>query len=308
VIDLRPFELDAILHFRYRRGQRHDHKLELLGTGHKTLDEMSAVIASVFEIDPSKLAQLALIRADLTADLRDIDVLSLSRMLRVRFKRTTEERGELDYDVIGGRRLEYMRYGKSPNCIRIYDKPAECRARFAEILRRANPDAEPPTFEEAFGFPEDTTMTRVERQIGGKRFPPQLETFGQLGSAREFDPFKAIEIIPNTFPLPDPAKHGEAETVKLIGTHRLVELLGFHRARALLNANGNASRLFERYQEYLNASAVACNLTRDMIFDAYEKSTAEQIEGKNSRMEAEISPLTNVIHLPPKYEEATHSG
>jgi hypothetical protein len=120
-------------------------------------------------------------------------------------------------------------------------------------------------------------MTRIERQIGGQRIPSQLENFGQLASAAAFDPFEAIEIVANAFPLPDPARYGESETVKLLGLHALIQELGFHGARAYLNLNGNAARLFERYAHYLEANPAVRDLTREAIFAEYDKSTEKQI-------------------------------
>jgi hypothetical protein len=77
---------------------------------------MGQIIARVFDIDPYRLHAM---RLDLAADMFRVPVTHLHDSLRVKFKRSSDERGELDYAVVGGRRLEYFRYGKSPNCVRV---------------------------------------------------------------------------------------------------------------------------------------------------------------------------------------------
>jgi hypothetical protein len=137
--DLRPFGIDAILHAYLRRSGARNHKLEVLESGKKTLDEIGGIIASVFDVDPGDMAPT---RIDCAADMFGIPLLHMHRALRVKFKRSSNERGELDTESISGRRLEYFRYGKSPNCVRTYDKPAECNPgseKFSSIpIRKLN--------------------------------------------------------------------------------------------------------------------------------------------------------------------------
>lgn len=103
VIDLRPFGLDAVLHAYFRRKGRPNHKLELIDTGEKSLDRMAQIISGVFEIDPENLG---LMRVDFAADLVDVPVAHAYEALRVKMKRSADAIGEVDYETIGGRRLE----------------------------------------------------------------------------------------------------------------------------------------------------------------------------------------------------------
>jgi hypothetical protein len=134
-----------------------------------------------------------------------------------------------------------------------------------EILKRVSPDAELPTYEDLFGFPESTVMARVERQAGGGRIPKQLATFGQLKSACEFDPFSNIEILPGVFPCPVPSLYGAARSAKLIGIHLLIEKYGYQQARAMLNCDGNAKRMMDDYEKYLGESKALMGVTVESI-------------------------------------------
>lgn len=275
VTDLRPFGIDALLHLHYKRGGPRNHKLELLSSGEKSLQQMREIFVSVFDVDPDDLKTM---RLDFAADMMGVPVTYLHDSLRVKHKRTADTRGQLDYEIVGGRNLEYFRYGKSPNCVRVYDKPAECKARMRGLLKHANPDAELPTYEELFGFPESTIMARVERQAGGGKIPEQLSTFGQLSKAAEFNPFTNLELLPCAFPYPDPRQHGVARSTKLIGIHDFIEKHGYQQARAILNCEKNAKRFMDDYKDYLRESKALTELTIESIVDSYQKSTQKQVD------------------------------
>lgn len=274
--DLRPFGLDAILHIHFKWKGPKNHKLELLHSGDKSLRQMSQIIATVFDVDPD---EMELTRIDFAADLDGIPVVHLYGSVRIKFKRSTDARGEFDYEIVGGRRLEYFRYGKSPNCVRVYDKPAECMARFAAMLKQSNPDAELPSFEDIFGFPPDMIRSRVERQAGGGRIPKSLSAFGQLRCAAQFNPFQNVEIKSNSFPFPDPKHVGASQSVKLAGIRSFIEKYGYQQARATLNCYRNAKRLMDDYDAYLEASVASTSLTVESILNSYQRSVALQIDG-----------------------------
>jgi len=279
VIDLRPFGLDAILHAGYKFRERKDHKLELLQTGKKSLREMASVISSVFDVAP---AELPLMRADFASDLYGVPVLLLHSSLRVKYKRISDERGELDYEIVGDRKIEYLRFGKAPNCVRAYDKPAECKARWRDILKSVSPDADKPTFEQTFGFSEHTVLSRVERQAGGGRLPEQCNTFGKLYQADKFNPFANIEIVPAGIPLPDPSEYEPSETIKILGTDALIRRVGLQNARALLNRDGNAKRRLGPYMAYVESCRDSPKLSQEQIQETYRQSVLKQIGTDNN--------------------------
>jgi hypothetical protein len=276
VIDLRPFGLDAVLHAYFRHCGCRNHKLELIDAGEKSLDQMGHIVSRVFEVDPD---QLQMMRVDFASDIYGIPVRHFYESLRVKQKRSADTIGELDFETVGGRRLEYFRYGKSPNCVRVYDKVAESRARMPQILKRVSPDAEVPTFEDLFGFPPNVTLTRVERQAGGGRIPEQVSTFGNLRNATDFDPFGNVEIVRNEFPFPDPQRVGPARALKLIGTNEYVKRLGYQQARAALNCDRNAKRYFDDLDTYHSEVESSIEVTVDTIRESYRKSVQAQIDG-----------------------------
>jgi len=274
--DLRPFNIDAVLHAYFKRSGARNHKLEILDAGGKSLEQIGQTISAVFDVDVDRLEPM---RLDFAADMFGVPVLHLHDSLRVKFKRSSDERGELDYAVVGGRKLEYFRYGKAPNCVRVYDKPAECKSRFGAILKRANRDAEPPTFTDIFGFAEETIMTRVERQAGGSRPIKELPNFRSLSNAGDYDPFKSLVLLPRTFAFPDPKQHGETRTLKVLGIKALIDRLGYQGARAILNTNGNAKRIMDEYDTYLAETGSLSGLSVGRIIESYQKSVRQQIKG-----------------------------
>jgi hypothetical protein len=275
VADLRSLGLDALLHARYQFGKKKDHKLELLETGNKSLLEMAAIAGAVFEVE---ICKLPLIRIDLAADIPDIPVEYLRRCLRVIRKRKTDEWG-IVYEEIGDRQIQYLRFGRSPNLIRVYDKGAERKARFAQMIKHVSRDAEMPTFEQTYGIPEDVTLTRIERQMGGGRIPPELATFGSLKNAATFDPFAALEIIPTGIPVPDPEKYGPGEATKILGIHQLIEREGYQNAFARLNRDHNARRHMDSYIQFMQECAPALQIDRERVTESFRQSVARQIEG-----------------------------
>lgn len=279
--DLRPFKLDAIAHINYRRSGPRNHKLEILHSGEKSIADIAAIIEAVFDADPMSLRNM---RLDFAADLPGVPVLALHGSLRVKFKRPCNEWGDADYEIIGGRRLEYVRQGKSPNCFRFYDKPGECIARFKAMLKRMNPDADPLTFEEVFGFPEHTVMSRVERQAGGGRIPEELATFGQLYKAAEYNPFTNLEIVAGSFTLPDPRIFGDARSLKLAGLFVFIQKFGYNQTRAMFNGDGNAKRWMDDFKDYLREIEPVSRLTVDTLVDSYKASVRKQIDGTVRKM------------------------
>lgn len=176
-----------------------------------------------------------------------------------------------------------FRYGKSPNCLRVYDKPAECKARLPQILKRVSPDAEIPTFEDLFGFPENATLTRVERQAGAGRFPADFTKFGHLRKADELDPFPNVEVLRTEIPFPDPARVGVSRALKIAGVRAFIDRYGLQQARALLNAKRNAKRIFDDLDWYISGERASTEFTRDSIVQSYRSSVQAQVDGSIER-------------------------
>ena len=48
---------------------------------------------------------------------------------------------------------------------------------------------------EGYEFREGSILTRIERQIGGSRFPPGLTSFNDLRHAHELTPFEGLRLV-----------------------------------------------------------------------------------------------------------------
>lgn len=276
VADLRPLGIDAILHANYKMGDRHDHKLELLDTGKKSYSDLVAQVESAFEANPE---HLEIMRIDLCADVPGTPVMWFQPRVRIKYKRLGHEIGKLEYDKIGRTGVETLSAGKRPNIFRIYDKVAESKMQFRKMLRKANTDAEPPTFEEEFGFAPDAVLTRVERQIGGARIPDCISTFGKLAYAPEFNPFTPLEITSGTgAEMPPIQEAGLDEWLKGTRLNELAHEMGMQQLRGFMNkhSNGNAARYFEKYGKYFPQSGEQA-LTSERIYEIYRKSVIRQL-------------------------------
>ena len=143
LICARRWEYDAFLHIQARHGN-HDHKLELLDTADKSLDQMMSAIARVTEEHPD---ELSVRRVDLCADIPEGPVDFFARSIRAQWKRFQSELGDVELNDKGGQRVGFMEIGKkhletiyfgkrSANPYRVYDKTAERMHCYEQARRR----------------------------------------------------------------------------------------------------------------------------------------------------------------------------
>jgi hypothetical protein len=171
----------------------------------------------------------------------------------VKWKQWVNELGEMEYSEMGRRKIETLYFGKRPNCIRIYDKIAEWRHQYDQILRKSSDAEELPTFEEKYRYPSDFVLTRVERQIAGGRVPRQIDRLGKLRRIEEFNPFEQFELSGGSAPEPDIGDYDFIEYCAGIGLRSMANDMGMHRLRSFVNlrSRGNASRIWQRYGAFL---------------------------------------------------------
>jgi hypothetical protein len=273
--DLRPLGIDALLHVNCKHGKK-NHKLELFDVGKKTYSEIVGLIASVTDADPDAMR---IMRIDLTADVKDVPVEWFKQHARFKFKRTEREYGEIKYGLIGRGEVETIMAGSRPNVFRIYNKVAESKVQFRRMQRKQNTDAEPLEFENEFGFKEADTLTRVERQCGGDRIPPELHTFGSLHRAPDYNPFQSLEIVTSGLPtLPTPADCEGIEYFTGVGLHEVSKKLGMQEFRKLLNrqSNGNAARTLQRYSAFF-PNEQKNSISTAELFEVYRSSVIKQL-------------------------------
>lgn len=275
--DIRPFGIDALLHYRCKRGSHGNHKLEMLDTGTKPY---SALVAQIEAVVDHPVHDLGVMRLDLCADLPGVTVSWLHSRLRVKYKRISRTIGPLTADVIGNVGIETISAGKRPNMVRAYDKVAECRMQFRKMERKASKEADRLDFEREFGFSPDAVLTRVERQFGGCRIPDGISTFGHLSKAVEFNPFDVLEITGDTGSRLPTVRECESVTDYYAGLefNRHVKAEGLQNVRRWLNSEtgGNGARFLNRMKAFLPGSN-ADSMTVQRIFETYQESIRRQL-------------------------------
>jgi hypothetical protein len=164
--------------------------------------------------------------------------------------------------------------------VRIYDKVAEYQAQFDKLRRKASLDADPLEFTQEFGLSPDAVLTRIERQFGGGRIPPELVSFGNLSNAPDFDPFSAIEITDGGGDRLPSVGDCASVTEYLCGlqVNEWAQRIGMQQFRAWLNRNSgrNGARFLDKYARFL-PNAYGNGVTSKQLYDNYRESTIRQL-------------------------------
>lgn len=132
--DLRPYGFDAIMHVEQRRYGTS--KLELLDTGHKSLDQMCSTVGDLLDGDP---LEHRVSRIDLCADVPGIPVAWFRDHVRVKRKQWIAEFSQqevIEHQRMGKRKIQTLYWGKRPCCLRVYDKIAERQIAYARWCRK----------------------------------------------------------------------------------------------------------------------------------------------------------------------------
>ena len=273
--DLRTIGIDAIFHFRCKHGPKNS-KLEILDVGEKTFSEIVNTIDRVAKVS---LDRLGIMRIDLTADVPGVTVPWLKPRVRFKFKRSEREYGQLQYGLVGHGDVETIIAGSRPNVFRIYNKTKECLYQFRGMQRHASLDADPLEFEKEFGLKETDILTRIERQIGGSRIPPEVATFPCLQNLPDFNPFTSLEIISSGQPfLPSPQDCDGLEFYTGMGLQAEAQRMGMQGFRKQLNkqTKGNAARTLERYSRFF-PDGHEFPISIQQIVEACKQSTIKQL-------------------------------
>jgi hypothetical protein len=304
VADLRKeFGIDAVVHLFYRFG-RATHKVEIIDAGKKPLWEMAEIITQLFDVGPSNLR---LIRVDLAADIEDVPVYWFRNHAYVSRKQfssriSKSHDAEVEFVAMGTGDAQTLYAGKRPNLIRVYNKLAEWFRQYTKLERgskrfnagigsfemsdeqRFYGSRYIPTFEgfcrgEGHEYKPHGILTRIERQIGGGRFPSELSTFGDLRYAHELAPFRDIRLE-GSEPIRqfDPQRGVSLRNhLAAIGYQQVQKELGsIQQAHSFVfkHANGNGKRLLECFE--------ACSpkerepITMEDVQQSYRKSTMLQ--------------------------------
>src|ERR1035438_7481214 len=193
--------------------------------------------------------------------------------------------------------------GKRPCLLRIYNKLAEWQMQLRKIeiqYRRFNERMAgldmseeqryygrliAPTFgaycaARGYQLHDGSVLTRIERQIGGNRVPPEYATLGNLRYAHEHQPFSGVHIT-CTEPIQNfdspPAGVPVRDTLASFGFDRLKEQLGSEqlaRSWVFKYGNGNGKRILDSLAEA--APTKRQPLTMEEIQESFRRSTLLQ--------------------------------
>jgi hypothetical protein len=136
-VNLTAFGIPALLHRECTRGKP-NHKLEILGTGDRTLTELRGIVDEVFALPSAD--SLGIMRADLTADVKDTAVPWFREHCYITHKRIRRQIGHIPaspWMAVQDAVCETFYAGKAPNQLRVYDKVGERRHRWMSEARRA---------------------------------------------------------------------------------------------------------------------------------------------------------------------------
>ena len=322
VCDLRAnFNIDAVVHLYLRFG-RPNHKVEIIDAGEKSIQEMARIITQLFDVDPWSLGVM---RTDLAADIEGVSVpwfKDHAYVNRKQFSSRIEKSHEKELQFVGmGSAVAQTLYaGKRPCLIRVYNKRAEwlmqwhkhvikCK-RFNDLMEGLEMSEEqkyygslmPPTFAEycsarGYQIHDGSVLTRIERQIGGNRVPPEYATLGNLRYAYDHRPFSGVEIT-CTEPIQNldspPSGVPIRDYLAAIGFEMVKERLGsaqLGRSFVLKHGNGNGKRILESLAE--SAPTKRQSLSTEEIQESFVRSTLLQ-----------TSPSSYCgVHLSPTYDD-----
>jgi hypothetical protein len=273
VADLRPYSYDCIIHLHNRNGKYGNHKLELLDTSAMSLARMTSEIERLFEIHA---ARCDVTRLDVAADVPGVTVRWFDERVRVKYKQHGHKYIDPEQRMLG-RGIQTIYYGKRPNLFRIYDKVAEAKYQYSRIRRRLGTGCESPSFQELFGFCEDAILTRVERQMGGGKLPPDIQVVADLPKLLSFNPFDTLELTGDGLQEPRPEDYDL--TTYLAGMHlrHLVRQIGLQETRRFINRHSqrNGSWYFDKFHDFLPTNGLS--FSEENLLDRFYTSLSRQL-------------------------------
>lgn len=296
--------IDAIVQLWCLNGKP-NHKVDIVGVGAKTFPQITSILSQLFEVDP---LGLELMRVDLAADVHGIPVSWFRDHMHVRYKRFAERiekssETEVKFVAMGNAEAQTFYAGRDDNVIRVYNKTAELRRQWLRLRRKRErfnnglrhfdltddqrefAPVNVPTFEEFclfqnFSSAEDTTVTRVERQITGT-MPDELRSVDDLRRLPEFRPFKHFAISNSKRSRLPALSHWDGSVRDYLAVRGLQQLIrdygSLQHATSIINRHGrgNGKRIMESLTPFLPSSGFS--LTVHELNDIYKRSVMRQV-------------------------------
>jgi hypothetical protein len=279
---------------------------------------MADILVQLFQVDPWSLS---LMRVDLAVDVEGVPVpwfRDHAYVNRKQFSSRIEKSHDSEVEFVGMGKADAQTIyaGKRPNLIRAYNKLAEWALQVKRLegkCRRFNARMEeiemsleqtyygvriPPTLKEycraeGYDYQEGNILTRLERQIGGDRFPVELRTFNDLRYAHEVNPFEQMRLVGR-----EPIRQFESPPrgvpvrnwLAALGLEVLQEQVGsaqIAHSIVLKHGNGNGKKVLTSLARCLPERRQA--LTMEEIQESFRKSTLLQTS-HFGRSRVDLSP------------------
>lgn len=279
--DMREFGYDVRLHMYSTLTPKPIHKLEIYDAGGKTLQEMRALVASIFDCNPDRLG---LMRVDLCADVHGVDVDWFKRHTIVQSKQTQRELGTVaPYQTVRRGRAETLYAGMKPNQFRIYNKALERLVRwkwYARQLKRQAPELEPTSYEAMYGHSREAIITRVERQLAGRDLARVgLSNFESLTTAASISPFNKIKFYEVTQHEPSIEEHGFATWTSGMFLRGMVKDFGLTATRGFMKEKlgRNLYRDWKRFEPFLCLPSQTLGIDSPTLYTSFQQSVSRQL-------------------------------
>ena len=282
--DLREYGHQVRLNLYCQMEKTGNHKLELIEVGEMSHTAILREVCGIFDIDPLKLDVM---RVDFAVDIPEVPLQWFRETVRVEHKRfRAAVTGERFYSELGTGPIQTLYFGRRPNLIRIYDKRAEQRHQYRTALRSMLRDGceglQPITFESMFGSPADSTLTRVERQIGG-RIPLAVATLGEvIEPGFGYKPFSRLRIMDHSaIPMHDAGTTFETYCTGMY-LRQMAENDGMQALNSFLSSHtkGNASWARKKFARFLPSAGSTSGLSESDLQVRFQASLARQLSGR----------------------------
>jgi hypothetical protein len=211
IVDLRYFNIPALLHVTNLRNKDSGDKFEFIGAGELGVGTMACYIHEVYKTD---VDECDIMRLDAAGDLEGAYVPWCRDNVRVQGKQCYQEEtpGSDAIRRLSRNKAETIYWGKSPRETTVYDKTGKRRhdlvkerSKIFRGQRNSLPQWGAPTqqgmsleqhFLQRYGYEITVPITRFERRMGAREIAPAFDIpkFGNIQKAAFINPFETMQF------------------------------------------------------------------------------------------------------------------
>lgn len=274
----------GILFLGYTRRRSDPHgKFQLLDVAELSKKEIVSEIGSVYDADPGTLE---IMRLDLYADVRDVNVLWFDQHAFAKNKRSV---GRIGTHTRIDRTRRELRHGEKGwtlylggrnGGLKIYDK-TEQRKYLLKRENRVAPAGMTQSFEERFRYVPDVVVTRVERSYASTKMPSQLYTLGLLfANAADFDPFDTLQFVSGGEKVVSDEGFSPMRYAAGLGVRQLIVQHGYQYVYRWWNSKSknNAKRDLQRFEKFFPPDPKS-ELENPNLVRIYREGVVRQLAG-----------------------------